>query len=76
MDDLFSTQLAFNNESFEYWVRFEAEAYVFDCDAADNPFCNFSLKREHDEWIDVPKLPAEIKKQATTALDRYLLKQH
>jgi hypothetical protein len=76
MEDLFSTNIAVNNQNVIYRVIFDQEKYVFLSEASQSVFPSFSFKREHDEWLDLELLPPEIKKQAVDALEKYLLKQH
>jgi hypothetical protein len=76
MEDLFSTNIAVNNQNVVYRVIFDNEKYVFLSEADQHEFPTFSFRREHDEWVDQELLPPEIKKQAVDALERYLLKQH
>jgi hypothetical protein len=76
MEDLFSANITVNNEAINYRVIFDQEKYVFRPETGNNAFPGFSLKREHDEWLEQEKLPAEIKSQAVDALENYLLKQH
>jgi len=76
MEDLFSTNIAVNNENVNYRVVFDDENYVFLSEAKNEAFRSFSFKREHDEWVDQEILPPDIKKQAVDALEKYLLKQH
>jgi hypothetical protein len=76
MEDLFSTNIAVNNENVNYRVIFDNEKYVFLSEADNKAFPTFSFRREHDEWLDQELLPPDIKNQAIDALDRYLLKQH
>jgi hypothetical protein len=76
MEDLFSTNIAVNNENVNYRVIFDNEKYVFISEAENKSFPSFSFRREHDEWLDQELLPPDIKKQAVDALERYLLKQH
>jgi hypothetical protein len=76
MEDLFSTNIAVNNQNINYRVIFDEEKYVFVSEAEQREFPSFSFRREHDRWMDQELLPPEIKTQAVEALDRYLLKQH
>lgn len=76
MKDLFSTNIAVNNQNVHYRVIFDKERYVFLSKADAKSFPSFSFRREHDEWLDQELLPANIKKQAISALEKYLLKQH
>lgn len=76
MEDLFSTNIAVNNQNIMYRVIFEDDRYTFVSDADNNAFPAFSFKREGDEWHDQELLPSEIKKQAIEALEKYLLRQH
>lgn len=76
MEDLFSTNIAVNNENINYRVVFDNEKYVFLSEADNKAFPSFSFRRSHDEWLDGELLPPDIKTQAVEALDRYLLKQH
>ena len=76
MEDLFSTNIAVNNQNIVYRVIFEDDRYTFLSEADNNAFPSFSFKRENDEWHDQELLPPEIKKQAVDALERYLLQQH
>jgi len=76
MEDLFSTNLAVNNQNIIYRVIFDNDKYVFLSESSQTQLPSFSFRREHDEWHDQELLPPEIKKQAIDALDKYLLKQH
>ena len=76
MEDLFSTQIAVNNENVSYRVIFDNEKYVFLSEADNKSFPSFSFRREHDKWLDQELLPPDLKSQAVDALERYLLKQH
>lgn len=75
MENLFSTNIAVNNQNVHYKVIFDRENYVFVSEAGNREFPRFSFKREHDQWVDQEPLPAEIKDQAIDALETYLLKQ-
>ncbi|HET7898397.1 MAG TPA: hypothetical protein VFL47_12015 [Flavisolibacter sp.] len=75
MTDLFSTNIAVNNQNINYRVIFEDDRYTFLSEADNKEFPTFSFKREHDEWIDQNLLPPDIKQQATDALENYLLRQ-
>lgn len=76
MEDLFSTNIAVNNQNVNYRVIFEDDRYTFLSEAENKAFSAFSFKREHDEWHDQELLPSDIKRQAIDALESYLLKQH
>ncbi|HVK96691.1 MAG TPA: hypothetical protein VM368_02685 [Flavisolibacter sp.] len=76
MEDLFSMNLAVNNQNINYRVIFEDDRYTFISEADNKEFPTFSFKRENDEWHDQEMLPPEIKKQALEALEKYLLSQH
>ena len=76
MEDLFSTNIAVNNQNVNYRVIFEDDRYTFLSEADNKEFPAFSFKRENDEWHDQELLPPDIKKQAIDALERYLLRQH
>jgi hypothetical protein len=76
MEDLFSTNIAVNNQNINYRVVFDDEKYVFLSEADQKEFPSFSFMRDHDEWKDQELLPPEIRNQAVDALERYLLKQH
>ena len=76
MEDLFSTNIAVNNENVNYRVIFDNEKYVFLSEANNKAFPSFSFRREHDEWLDEELLPTDVKQQAVDALEKYLLKQH
>jgi hypothetical protein len=76
MEDLFSTNIAVNNEDVNYRVVFDHDKYVFLSEANNKSLPSFSFKREHDEWLDQELLSPDVKKQAVNALERYLLKQH
>ena len=75
MENLFSTNIAVNNQNFIYRVVFDKEKYVFVSEAGNKEFPTFSFKRYHDQWVDQELLPTEIKDQAIDALEKYLLKQ-
>ncbi|HWJ92645.1 MAG TPA: hypothetical protein VNR87_16120 [Flavisolibacter sp.] len=76
MEDLFSTNIAVNDQNINYKVIFDHEKYVFLSEAKPREFASFSFRREHDRWLDQQLLPPEIKQQAIDALEKYLLKQH
>jgi hypothetical protein len=76
VEDLFSTNIAVNNENVNYHVIFDNEKYVFLSEANNKAFPSFSFRREHDEWRDQELLPTDVKQQAVDALEKYLLKQH
>ena len=76
MEDLFSTNIAVNNQNVNYRVIFDNEKYVFLSEADNKAFPSFSFRRNHDQWQDQELLPPDIRKQAIDALERYLLKQH
>ena len=76
MEDLFSTNIAVNNENVNYRVVFDQGKYVFLSEADTKAYSSFSFSREHDEWHDQEMLPPDIKIQAVDALEKYLLKQH
>ena len=76
MEDLFSTNIAVNNQKVNYRVIFDNEKYVFLSEADNKAFSSFSFRRNHDQWQDQELLPPDIKTQAIEALERYLLKQH
>jgi hypothetical protein len=76
MENIFSTNLAINNQNMAYRVIFEEEKYTFITEVDTSEWKTFSFKREHDAWIDQDSLPPEIKKQAEDALENYLLSQH
>lgn len=76
MEDLFTTNIAVNNQNIMYRVIFDDDRYTFVSEAENNEFPAFSFKRLNDEWVDQDLLPAEIKKQAVDALEKYLLRQH
>jgi hypothetical protein len=76
VEDLFSTNIAVNNENVNYHVIFDNEKYVFLSEANNKAFSSFSFRREHDEWLDQELLPTDVKQQAVDALEKYLLKQH
>ena len=76
MEDLFSTNIAVNNENVSYRAIFDNEKYVFLSEANNKAFPSFSFRREHDEWLDQELLPTDVKQQAVDALEKYLLKQH
>ena len=75
MQDLFSTNIAIDNQNINYRVFFDNEKYTFLSEADNKEFPEFSFKREHDRWEDQELLPPEIKKQAIDALEKYLLRQ-
>lgn len=76
MENLFSTNIAINNENVNYRVTFDHEKYMFLSEANNKSFPSFSFRREHDQWLDQELLPSDIKEQAINALDKYLLRQH
>ena len=75
MENLFSTNIAVNNQNVNYKVIFDKEKYVFISETGNKELSRFSFKRLHDQWVDQELLPTEIKDQAIDALENYLLKQ-
>jgi hypothetical protein len=75
MENLFSANIAIENENVNYHVFFDNEKYVFQSQSG-NEFPTFSLKREHDAWHNPEFLPTDLKEQAIDALGKYLFKQH
>jgi len=75
MENLFSTNMAINNENVNYRVFFDNENYVFQSQSG-KAFPTFSLKREHDEWHDQESVSPQLRQQAVNALEKYLLAQH
>lgn len=76
MEDLFSTNIAVNNQNIMYRVIFDNDKYVFLPEAGKGEAPSFSFRRGHDEWLDQELVSPELKKQAVDALEKYLLKQH
>ncbi len=76
MEHLFSTNLFLNNQPVAYEVSFNQEQYIFLSGAREKEYASFSLRREHDEWHEQGRLPADLKNQAVDVLEKYLLKQH
>ena len=76
MEELFATNSAVNNQNINYRVIFADEKYTFMSEADQRTYKTFSLRREHDAWVDQDQLPPDIKKQAEDALEQYLMKQH
>ena len=76
MENLFSINIAVNDKNVSYHVFFDHEKYIFEPEAKDRQFPSFSFKREHDEWHDQDSLSPQVKQQAITALEKYLLAQH
>ena len=76
MDSLFATNLKINEADAAYKVYFDNEKYIFRPDANDKSLPAFSFKREHDEWHNQEPLASQIKMQAITVLEKYLLAQH
>ena len=76
MENLFSTNLSIDNKNVSYHVFFEQEKYTFEPEVKEEPFPTFSFKREHDEWHEQGAVPPQLKQQAISALEKYLLAQH
>ena len=76
MENLFSTNLSVNDKNAVYNVVFDDEKYIFLPESEDKALPSFSFKRQHDEWLDQELLSPEIKTQAVSALEKYLLAQH
>lgn len=76
MEKIFSCNLNVNGENVEYHVVFENEKYVFTADNNNASISSFSFAREDNEWIDQEKIDPAVKKEALSALDKYLLSQH
>jgi hypothetical protein len=75
MEDLFSTDISLDDHQVPYHVIFDHEQYIFRSQAQSS-FTEFSFRREHDEWHEQELLPADLRKQAIQALERYLMRQH
>ena len=76
MEDLFSTNIAINNQNINYRVIFADEQYNFITESEGAQAKTFSFRRINDAWVDQDMLSPDIKKQAVDALERYLLQQH
>ncbi len=76
MEDLFSTNISIDDENIVYRVIFEDDKYTFVSEADNRKFPAFSFRRENDRWVDQDLLPPGLVKQATAALENYLLQQH
>jgi hypothetical protein len=76
VESLFSTNISINNKTVVYQVYFNEEKYIFLPGEKENGFPSFSFKREHDEWHNQEDITAQLKLQATNALETYLLAQH
>ena len=76
MEDLFSTNISFNERNGVYRVIFENDRYVFLPDNEDPALPTFSFKREQDEWHDMELIDPALRKQGVDALENYLLSQH
>lgn len=76
MESLFSTSLHLPQGDVPYDVIFENEAYVFRPQGGGEEAPTFRFRRAHDEWQELAPTPLPITRQATEALERYLLQQH
>jgi hypothetical protein len=76
MENLFSTNLSIDNKNVSYHVFFDKEKYTFEPEVKEEPFPAFSFKREHDEWHEQGAVSPQLKQQAISALEKYLLAQH
>ena len=76
MENLFTTSVNVERQTVKYLVQFDHENYHFIAQDIKGSYPDFSLRREHDEWVLVNPLPEEVKKQAVDALEGYLLRQH
>lgn len=76
MENLFITSVNVEAQTVKYLVQFDHENYHFIPQETRSSCPDFSLRREHDAWIEINPLPEELKKQAVDALESYLLRQH
>ena len=72
MEKLFTTQLQSNGQTHTYQVFFREEEYHFQSESAPE----FTLRRQHDEWLGADNLPADLRSRAIEVLEKYLLRQH
>ncbi len=75
MTDLFNTTIIINKHSVPYLVYFNNEEYHFHS-AEEQLSKSFILKREHEEWRSSEDIDEELKNNAITTLEKYLLSQH
>ncbi len=75
MTRLFHTNISFNNVPVDYAVFFNDEEYHFQS-SKEELVKSFILKREHEEWLTIGYINEELKNNAITILEKYLLSQH
>jgi hypothetical protein len=59
----------------DYAVFFNDEEYHFQS-SKEELVKSFILKREHEEWLTTGNINEELKNNAITILEKYLLSQH
>lgn len=74
MEILFTKALNVKEQPIEYSVSFHDEQYFFE--SKNGSAMNFSLRREDDEWHTTDNMDEDLKDQAVTVLEEYLLAQH
>ncbi len=75
MEALFSINLAVNGFNVVYQVFEERGKYVFLSENSANAYHNFSFVRKGEKWVELKLelVSPELKKQAVTALNKYVL---
>ncbi|MGI8597931.1 MAG: hypothetical protein ACR2KB_01630 [Chitinophagaceae bacterium] len=75
MEALFSINLAVNGFNVVYRVFEERGKYVFLSENSANAYHNFSFVRKDEKWVELELelVYPELKKQAVTALNKYVL---
>jgi hypothetical protein len=75
MEHLFTTELGKGNDRIVYDVIFENEKYSF-IPKDGNKEKAFETHREHDEWHGLANIDEDLKAEAISSLEKYLLAQH
>jgi hypothetical protein len=78
MEALFSVNLAVNGSNVIYQVYEDQGKYVFLSENSANAYHNFSFIRKGDKWVELELelVPPELRKQAVSALNKFVLTEH
>lgn len=76
MEKVYSFNMNLNGENVVYSVLFDREVYHFVPEDTHINAPNFQFKLENNHWTALQDTEPNIKQQALSCLDQYLLSQH
>ena len=76
MEKVYSFNMNVADEKVVYSVLFDNEVYHFVPEDAQSQAPSFQFKLENNKWIELQDTDPNIKQQAISCLDQYLLSQH